>query len=382
MAKLGKPRKESPGGNGMGKRIGLLLLAAALAMGPGCSSMLARSYVSATDHVDYYAVEEDPSVLRAETYQGLVNSILYFVESHSATGTIRLYNYTGDVEADLANACTEILSEDPLGAYAVRDIRYDTTRIVTYYEISLSVIYARSAEDVASIRSVTGLTGLRGEFSQAISSCLDHIALRTAYFTWTEQYLTELFWISYYSQPLYVLQGLEVDFAFYPETGSQRIIEVSISWPRTTDEVAARAAHLAASADILLLDYHAQGETYTPLELAAVLRAVSRYDPEAGSDDPADILAGAPAGDMGLLLSMELLCQQEGLDAVMVLGSAGQEQTCWLIVETPDGYRHLLAQDLAALVSGGSQDLPLYTDEGLLALGYNWQADLYPVCSG
>ena len=366
----------------MGKRIGLLLMAALLAFGSGCSSMLERSYVSTTDHVDYYAVEEDPSVLRAETYQGLVNSILYFVETHSATGTIRLYNYTGDVEADLANACTEILSEDPLGAYAVRDIRYDTTRIVTYYEISLSVIYTRSAEDVASIRSVTGLTGLREEFSQAISACLDHVAIRTSYFSWTEQYLAELFWISYYSQPLYVLQGLNVDFAFYPGTGAQRIIEVTISWPQPTEEAATRAARLAANANILLLDYPPQAEAYTPLELAMVLRAVSQYSPEAGSDNPADILAGAPADDMGLLLSMELLCQQERLDAVMVLGSHGQDQACWLIVETLDGYRHLLVQDLAALVSGGSQDLPLYTDEALAALGYSWQADLYPVCSG
>ena len=154
----------------MRKQIGLLLLAAALMAGAGCSAMLERSYVSATTHVDYYAVEEDPPVLRAETYQGLVNSILYFVESHSATGTIRLYNYTGDVEADLANACTEILNEDPLGAYAVRDIRYDTTRIVTYYEVNLSVIYSRSAAEVEEIQFVTGLTSLRRAFSDAISA--------------------------------------------------------------------------------------------------------------------------------------------------------------------------------------------------------------------
>ena len=244
----------------MRKQIGLLLLAAALMAGAGCSAMLERNYVSATTHVDYYAVEEDPSVLRAETYQGLVNSILYFVESHSATGTIRLYNYTGDVEADLANACTEILNEDPLGAYAVRDIRYDTTRIVTYYEVNLSVIYSRSAAEVEEIQFVTGLTSLRRAFSDAISAIQDRVAIRTSYFSWTEQYLTELFWIACCSQPLYAVEGLEIDFAFYPDSGSQRIIEVSITWPRTAAEVAERADRLQEVATLLLADHPPAGE--------------------------------------------------------------------------------------------------------------------------
>ena len=50
---------------------GLLLLS-------GCTSMLERSHVSSVPHVDY-SVTEDASILRVETYQGLGNSILYFV---------------------------------------------------------------------------------------------------------------------------------------------------------------------------------------------------------------------------------------------------------------------------------------------------------------
>ena len=87
---------------------GLLALALAVAMVlTGCSAMLERSYVSSTTHLDY-SVAEDSSILRVETYQGLVNALLYFVNQHASTGTLRLYNYTGDVEADLESACHEI----------------------------------------------------------------------------------------------------------------------------------------------------------------------------------------------------------------------------------------------------------------------------------
>ena len=69
-----------------------LLLAAACLL-CGCTSMLERSYSTSADHVDY-SVTEDSSILRAESYQALLNSILYYVSEHSGGGTIRLDNYT------------------------------------------------------------------------------------------------------------------------------------------------------------------------------------------------------------------------------------------------------------------------------------------------
>lgn len=361
-------------------RAGLLALAGTLVLTGGCSAMLERSYLSSAAHVDYYATEEDPSILRAENYQGLINSILYFVENHAATGTIRLYNYTGDVEADLASACTEILSEDPLGAYAVRDIRYDTARIVTYYEISLSIIYARSAQEVEEVQTVTGLTGLRRSFSQAVSGLRDHAAIRTSYFSWTEQYLSQLFWIALYSQPLYAMQEVGVDFTLYPSSGPQRIIEMTISWPQPAQILSQRAARLTGTVSLLLLDHPPAGEEYTPGELAAVLAALASYDAQ-GSDDPEEILAGSSGGELGLMLTLELLCQQGEVDVHAVPGTAGQQVQVWLIVDSPDGYRHLLAGDLAAYVAGGLDNLPLYTDGEMSQMGYHWPKELYPACS-
>ena len=39
----------------------------------GCAAMLERSYVSSTAHVEYTPLNEDSSVLRAESYRGLVD---------------------------------------------------------------------------------------------------------------------------------------------------------------------------------------------------------------------------------------------------------------------------------------------------------------------
>lgn len=65
----------------MKKRILALILCLCLLPLPGCAAMLERGHETVTTHVDY-AVTDDDSVLRAETYQGLVSAMLYFVNEH------------------------------------------------------------------------------------------------------------------------------------------------------------------------------------------------------------------------------------------------------------------------------------------------------------
>ena len=77
------------------KKTGVLLLVAMLLLS-GCTSMLERDYVSSAKHVEYH-VDDDPSVLQAESYQGLVSALLYFVSEHAQTGVVHLSNYVGDV---------------------------------------------------------------------------------------------------------------------------------------------------------------------------------------------------------------------------------------------------------------------------------------------
>ena len=82
----------------------LALVLGCLLLCSGCTAMLERNHSSTTSHVDY-SITEDSSILRAESYQALLNSLLYFVNEHVGSGTIRLYNYTGNVTADLQRAC-------------------------------------------------------------------------------------------------------------------------------------------------------------------------------------------------------------------------------------------------------------------------------------
>ena len=111
----------------MRKPILCTLLAACLLLA-GCGSMLERSYASTTPHVQFSDEDQDPSILRAETYQVLVSALLHLVGQGEQEGVIRLYQYvsvTGSAASDVDRACLEVTQEDPLGAWAVDYIKYD-----------------------------------------------------------------------------------------------------------------------------------------------------------------------------------------------------------------------------------------------------------------
>ncbi len=351
----------------------LLALCLALALPlSGCSAMLERSHVSSTAHLDY-SVAEDSSILRVETYQGLVNALLYFVNQHAGRGTIRLYNYSGDVESDLESACNEVMTEDPLGAFSVRSMKYDSTRILSYYEVDVSIVYSRSVQAVSSIQSVSGQSGLRSELTRAISSRLSQSLSRVTYFSGDASTVESLFWLSFYSSPqLALTPPSQISVSLYPDEGPQRIVEVSLTWPDRQTDVDEYAKQLDEVVDGLLED--ASTVPYTAQSLTTLVQQMVTPS-STGSLTALDALSGKPASDQGLLLGLEAVLQGAGVEANMVLGTLRGSSTLWLIVSTQDGYRHLLPRSLYP-----DHQLELYTDQQMADLGYTWNTSLYPAC--
>lgn len=373
----------------MKKRLLILLLCAALPLS-GCAAMLERSHVSSTAHVDYAVEQDDESVLRAETYQGLVNSMLYLVNGHRGGGVIRLYNYTGDVESDLGAARDKVF-QDPVGAYAVGALDYESTRILSYYEVKLTISYVHTAHEVEAIPKVTNMAGVRQELNRMVSERQNATVFMASYFSGDEELVNSLLLQGIYNAPeLYCYpdgpeENLDYSITLYPETGTQRIVEVKVNWQDSEQQAAQRVEELERAALALLEEHPPAGERYTVEELAAVLCAAHGGLDEAGTQLPLEVLTGAPAQEEGLLLAMEYLCRQCGIEVVTAWGEGPRHS--WLIVSTRSGYRHLLPESLALPPDGapdgeGSEPLfALYTDQELTAMGYEWPASLYPVCA-
>lgn len=353
-----------------------LLLAASLPL-TGCASMLERAWSGSETHVDYPVVEDD-STLRVETYQGLVNALLYYVNEHSSAGAIRLYNYAGEVEEDLERARAQVTERDPLAAYAVRDLTYTVTRILTYYEVEVRLSYAHTAQEVDGIRTAFGQAGLSDELARLAAERAGGAVLLLSGFTGDGGLVDELFQLAWYGDPARSEpEPPALQAAFYPEEGTRRVAELTLSWGEPPEGSENYAARLDAAASALLEAAPPAGEGHTLEELAALLRGSALYQ-EDGADLALAAFTGEPVSEKGLVLAMEYLCRRCGVEVLPVMGRDG---ALWLMAAAPEGYRHLPAQGLIPPADPEAELPPLlYTDREMEALGRQWNRDLYPAC--
>ena len=349
----------------MKKRVLALALILCLSL-TGCASLLEREYVVVSPYRPVSNLSDSSSALRVESYQELVNAVLYLVTIGEEQGVLNLYNYTQDVEADLNRACLEVLQEDPLGAYSVEQITHNYSLIVSYYEVNLQITYRRSREQVGSIAAVTGSSAIRSVISSALTSFAPESVLRISYFTEDEDYIRTLVEQAYYDSPATALGMPETQISIYPNSGSQRIVEIMLTYPLSAQTLRQQNRILTDLASILVT------EEATAQSLCDSITNGLTISPDSGRSSTYDALVKKDTDSEGAALAYQFLCDQAGIECYLVRGFLNESVHFWNIVRGGDGqYRHM---DLSAGLSGLS-------DPELTAhAAYLWDTREYPVC--
>lgn len=143
----------------MRKTVLAAVLAALTLLLSGCGSLLERDYSVVRPHSSTYYESEDRSVLRAESYQDLVNDLLLLLTGGAKEGTVWLYAGSEPMDASAAaeRACKEVQQETPLGAYALDYLTYtvdDGGR--GYTQLRFTAGYRRTLQQIQSIVHATG----------------------------------------------------------------------------------------------------------------------------------------------------------------------------------------------------------------------------------
>lgn len=328
----------------------------------GCSAMLERSYQTSAPHEDKPITAEDASYVRVEDYRELVSAVLYLVSQGEEEGVIRLYDYAGDVDTDLSDACLEVATQDPLGAYAVEYIKHEYTRVVAYYQATVSIRYRRTPEQVASIVRVTGSSAIRERIRQALEDFREEAVLRVSYFAEDESSLQELVRQAYYDNPGSALGLPEVEISLYPSAGRDRIIELVMTYPGSTPLLRVRRDAAEDRAEELSASLRGMEGEQAALAAAGLLAENAVWDSEGDSTVYAALVDGA-ADDEGLALAYALLCQSVGLSCDVMEGELAGESRMWNVLALPGGVRYY---DPAA----GEGEL--CTPQELARRGYTW----------
>ncbi len=205
------------------KKIILPVLLIVVLLLSGCGSFLHREYSVVEPHSSTYYENED--VLRAENYQEVVNDLLILVGEQKKEGTIWLYldDEAVDAAALAEQACREVQTETPLGAYAVDYLTYtiDTTPR-NYVAMALTIGYRRTAEQMDAIVHTTSISALSDLLTAAAENDAAELTVQVSYFDDQEQEVRGM--VADVQSQHGQQEPWQVNF--YPEGGNVGIIEI------------------------------------------------------------------------------------------------------------------------------------------------------------
>ena len=337
--------------------------------------MLEREYSAVSPHSVTPVVESDQLTIRVESYQDLVNALLYFITQGRDSGVIRLYNYPYDVKQDMEAACHEVAKEDPLGAYAVENIQFDVTPIVSCYEASIQIRYRRTQQQVAAITVAAGSTAIREKLRDALDQFQDELVLRINYFDEDEEYIRTLLRQAYLSSPSTALDFPQVTVNLYPEDSRQRIVEILLDYSLEHATLTRRQSQVEQAAQEAAA--HLQGffGDTAILEARQLILDTAVYHSSGGST-AYHALIEHRADSLGLSLAMSLLCQQADIPCLIAEGAHNGTLHYWNVISTDSGYFHL---DLSQTLEEESES-PFRSDAYMTDQGYLWDRSSIPAC--
>ncbi len=355
------------------RKIMCAIMAVLMLLSTGCASMLNRDYSSVAPHSATPTAEGDSNTIRVENYQELVNALIYLVNQGEESGSIRYSGEEADFKKLMDEACLEVKQEDPLGNYAVDYIKYSVTSIVGSYEADVQITYRRTREQVASIVDATGAAAIRSELSRALSSFSSEVVLRISYFEEDENYIHQLVRQAYLSNPATALDFPEAEVAMYPESGQQRIVEVTLTYHQPLQTLESRRNSLSREAERICQPLAESSSIRGKLDgITQALQSMGAYSAQGGSTAYDALLSGG--GDsQGVALAFSLLCRQVGITCSVVDGQKDGQSHFWNVVQTAAGYRHV---DLSR-----SGSVTYDVDQTMTQQGYVWDTQQVPVCS-
>lgn len=364
------------------KKITALLLALGLMLSMGGCRLFDKSNYELSAYTAETEEVTEADVGYISDYSSLKRAITWLVSEHQESAELQFQNYDGNISRDISQACWEVKSSTPLGAFAIDYTSCDLSRIVSFYQADLYITYRRSAEQVEAIEELVGLTELSQRLNQALHGSETYLVLEVTSAAVTAELVRNYVSQAYYADALAAPQMPEAQVNLYPESGVERIVEISLDYGMTTEELEQMRAELAQRCAQALVYTGASGEASDEAGSETVRQADRLYaaclylaenciySPAAGTTAYDALVSGA-ANAEGMAMACQAFCEMLGIECRVVSGRLDNEPHFWNMV-TVDGLTcHLDMSD--------PNEVFLSSDEKVLGR-YWWDTEAYPAC--
>ncbi len=345
----------------------------------GCGSVFEKEYVSVTDYVPPAPAENSADErVTVRNMAELKQAIIDMVYEGSPGGTIAFDpNYDGSATEDMESACWQVRTQDALCAYCVRDLHFETEKIVNYYEGTVSIDYTDYAADLSSIIHLPYSVGLLDILSSAMEDNLQRVTILIDTSSTTTENVRSIAQDLYRKNPTICVREPQLTVYMYSGSGRQRLYEINFQYGMPEDEV------IRCKAQLKNLDVVSNLEAQDLDEVNRSFAACRYLTENCSLSETAqascfDALILGESSSEGLALAYVEMCHQLGVDCRIVYGKLNGENHCWNIVRLDEDYYHV---DVSRCYDEQFEKGFLLNDESMWD-DYRWNISAYPACRG
>lgn len=361
------------------KRIAALLIASCLLL-TGCGSWMEGSYVSVTPYLSSNNTDGQ-DIQWVGNKEQLSEAIRYMVNQCVSEDVFFVRDYLeNDLKTDMIMVRYDILSKDPMGAYAVQDIQFETGINGGRFTLAVKIDFSRQRSEILRMKTMQGVK----DVESAVATALGNMDTELVFYI--EDYQeTDFAQIAQdYAQenPDKVIEIPRVSVSLYPETGENRVLELSFAYQTSREALRNMQNQVKQIFESAKLYVSGAESNYEKLSRLYVFLTggidTDRTAQQSGGSSitPSYSLLRYGVGDSKAFATVyAAMCRQAGVECHVVSGTRNGDAWFWNIVYNGEIYTHV---DILRSVQVGYLRQRSDAEMG----GYVWDYSEYPVCDG
>ena len=346
----------------------------------GCGFWMEGSYVSVTP----YMSSNDNSGQDIEwisNQEQLYEAIRYMVSRGETEELFFVREYQeSELKTDIYTVRYGIMNTDPIGAYAVQDIQLELGINGGRSSLAVKIDYSRQKSEILRMKNISEMEDIKSAVAAALNDMDTELVFYMEGYTDTdfaqmvENYARE--------NPDEVVEIPRVGVSLYPETGENRVVELSFAYQTDRESLRLMQNHVQQIFESAKLYVSGDEDVEVKLSRLYVFLTggldIDRITGQSGGSSitPAYSLLRYGVGDSKAFATVyAAMCRQAGLECMTVSGTRNGEAWFWNIVKNGDRYVHV---DVLRCVAAGY--FRVQSDEQMGS--YVWDYLAYPACPG
>lgn len=323
------------------KRFASLMMAGLLCISLcGCTSWMEGAHTSVKPH-KINTVQPDKDVTEVFNYQELQNALLNLIHSGDEAAVLSVSQINQQSVGFYMDAAIRYATEtDAIGAYAVDEITYEQGTTAGKPALAVKISYRRDRLQVIRMQSVETMEDVNRVITEALENFASECVVLVKNYQQVncEQMVREVS----RNNPQKIMESPVVASYIYPETGSERVIELQFTYENSETELRSMQSVVEpvfAAAELYVSGSRSDWEKF--YQLYAFL--MERYDYTVETSiTPSYHLLHYGMGDSDAFATVySAMCRNAGLSCENIIGKKDGEDWSWNKIVIDDAVYYL-----------------------------------------